>query len=219
GGFGGRAADVAECRVRWCQEGLAARQAAAASASEGGAPDGLKMEGPEVLQFPGSSDGETKVVREGNTGMVYSWNAGTGAWEKLGEVVGAPENSVAVEGRMLHGVQYDYVFDVDIEDGVPPRKLPFNRDQNPHTVAANWLEQEGLPASYREQVVDFILQNTGGAAALPSMMPANTDPFTGAGSYMPAPASNNVGMATNPDPFTGLPTLQERHMKHRPHER
>lgn len=28
--------------------------------------------------------------------------------------------------QLYQGKEYDYVFDVDIQDGVPPLKLPFN---------------------------------------------------------------------------------------------
>eukprot|EP00232_Nephroselmis_pyriformis_P020757 CAMPEP_0182864674 /NCGR_PEP_ID=MMETSP0034_2-20130328/7288_1 /TAXON_ID=156128 /ORGANISM="Nephroselmis pyriformis, Strain CCMP717" /LENGTH=95 /DNA_ID=CAMNT_0024996935 /DNA_START=287 /DNA_END=570 /DNA_ORIENTATION=- len=92
---------------------------------------------------------------------------------------------MGVGSKMLNGVQYDFVFDVDIEDGAPPRKLPFNRGQNPYDVAERWLQDEELPASYREQVVNFIVQNTGGTAAMPAPASYNVDPFTGGGSYVP----------------------------------
>lgn len=44
-------------------------------------------------------------------------------WQQLGTVVDA-----VGQGRkqLYEGKEYDYVFDVDIQDGVPPLKLPFN---------------------------------------------------------------------------------------------
>lgn len=42
------------------------------------------------------------------------------------------------------------MFDVDWEDGAPPKKLALNRGDNPYAVADRFLEQEGLPASYRQ---------------------------------------------------------------------
>ena len=54
----------------------------------------------------------------------------------------------------------------------------FSLTDNPYDVADKWLLQEDLPLSYRQQIVDFILQNTGQAAALPfgASIP---DPYTG----------------------------------------
>lgn len=48
---------------------------------------------------------------------------------------------------------------------------------NPYTTADNWLLKENLPLSYREQIVDFILQNTGQRTFTPD--PSFRDPFTG----------------------------------------
>lgn len=54
----------------------AAAEAAAAkeAAGKGTALSGLKLEDPSVLQEPGSHPGQTRVVREGGTGVAYSWN-------------------------------------------------------------------------------------------------------------------------------------------------
>ena len=41
------------------------------------------------------------------------------------------------------------MFDVDAEEGAPPRKLALNRGDNPYSVAERFLEEQGLPASYR----------------------------------------------------------------------
>ena len=45
------------------------------------------------------------------------------SWQKIGDVVDA-----VGQGRkqLYQGKEYDYVFDVDIKDGVPPLKLPYN---------------------------------------------------------------------------------------------
>ena len=54
--------------------------------------------------------------------------------------------------QLHNGQQWDFVFDVDAEEGAPPRKLACNRGENPYLVADRFLEQEGLPLSYRDQV-------------------------------------------------------------------
>uniref|UniRef100_A0A2P2MH31 Uncharacterized protein MANES_17G099000 n=1 Tax=Rhizophora mucronata TaxID=61149 RepID=A0A2P2MH31_RHIMU len=47
---------------------------------------GLKLEdlpGLEALQVPGTSDGQTKVVREGDNGVAYAWNLREQKWNKV----------------------------------------------------------------------------------------------------------------------------------------
>ena len=50
------------------------------------------------------------------------------------------------------GKQWDYVFDVDVEEGAPPRKLAMNKGDNPHQVAERFLIEENLPTTYKHQV-------------------------------------------------------------------
>ena len=48
---------------------------------------------------------------------------------------------------------------------------------NPYDTADKWLLKENLPLAYRQQIVEFILQNSGqGGVALDSSF---RDPFTG----------------------------------------
>lgn len=96
-------------------------------------------------------------------------------WQKIGDVVDA----VGQGRRQLYeGKEYDYVFDVDIQDGVPPLKLPYNvtgeqqhdilvsivliRPENPYSAAQKFLESNDLPLSYIDEVVKFIEKNTSG---------------------------------------------------------
>jgi phospholipase A-2-activating protein len=158
---------------------------------------GLKLEelpGLEALQTPGTSDGQTKVVREGDNGVAYAWNMREHNWDKIGEVVDGPEDSM--QRPVFNGVQYDYVFDVDIGDGEPVRKLPYNRSENAYSVADKWLVEENLPLSYRQQVVEFILQNSGQKNfALDSSF---RDPFTGANAYVPGQSSSMSATPSKP---------------------
>lgn len=156
---------------------------------------GLKLEelpGLEALQTPGTSDGQTKVVREGDNGVAYAWNMMEQKWDKIGEVVDGPDDGMS--RPLLDGIQYDHVFDVDIGDGEPVRKLPCNRSDNPYDVADKWLLKENLPLSYREQIVEFILQNTGQKQFTPD--PSFRDPYTGSSAYTPGQPSKPV--ATKP---------------------
>ena len=53
----------------------------------------------------------------------YKWSQADQTWHKVGEVVDA-----VGQGRkqLYNGKEYEYIFDVDIGDGVPPLKLPYN---------------------------------------------------------------------------------------------
>lgn len=86
---------------------------------------------------------------------------------------------------MLHdGVEYEYVFQIDVKDDEPPLPLPFNLEgasrlrspaalsvcppayeetrhaDDPHTTAATFVEAHSLPESYAERIVDFIRAST-----------------------------------------------------------
>ncbi|KHN06143.1 Phospholipase A-2-activating protein, partial [Glycine soja] len=157
---------------------------------------GLKLEelpDLEALKIPGTTDGQTKVVREGDNGVAYGWNMKEQKWDKIGEVVDGPEES---NRQFFDGIQYDYVFDVDIGDGMPTRKLPYNRSDNPYDVADKWLLKENLPLSFREQIVQFILQNTGQNNT--TFDASFRDPFTGSHAYVPGQPSRMSDISAKP---------------------
>ncbi|ONM51172.1 transducin family protein / WD-40 repeat family protein [Zea mays] len=147
----------------------------------------MDLPGVEALQVPGNSDGQTLIVREGDNGVAYSWNSAELKWDKIGEVVDGPGE--AAQGQVHDGVRYDFVFNVDIGDGEPIRKLPYNRSDDPYTVADKWLLKENLPLTYRQQVVEFILQNSGQNNFVPD--PSFRDPYTG--------GKHAVFLCQNPD--------------------
>jgi phospholipase A-2-activating protein len=76
---------------------------------------------------------QTKVVREGDKGIAYSWNAAQGEWEQMGEVVGK-KGGLDTSTNTVDGVEYDYVFDVQLEQSGPYLKLPYNKGDNPYEV-------------------------------------------------------------------------------------
>lgn len=152
------------------------------------------LPGLEALQEPGKKDGQHKVIREGDAGIAYSWNAKEYNWEKIGEVVDGPTDPLA--SRTINGMVYDHVFDVDIGDGVPPRKLSYNRGENPYDVAEKWLEEQDLPPGYKEQVVQFIVQNTGQSA--PALHNTIYDPYTGGQAYVPPAQGSARSVPTKP---------------------
>ncbi|XP_072956348.1 ubiquitin homeostasis protein lub1 [Typha angustifolia] len=154
----------------------------------------MDLPGLEALQVPGTTNGQTIVVREGDNGVAYSWNSKELKWDKIGEVVDGPGDSM--NRQVIDGTHYDYVFDVDIGDGEPIRKLPYNRTDNPYEVADKWLLKENLPLSYRQQVVEFILQNSGQRNF--SLDTSFRDPYTGSSAYVPGEPSFSSGTTPKP---------------------
>lgn len=122
-----------------------------------------KLPGPEFLsQKLGTKEGQVQMIREDNGNVsAHTWSVGTQQWINVGTVV----DSVGTGGKKVEylGQDYDYVFDVDIEDGKPPLKLPYNLSENPYTVATRFIQENQLPVSYLEQVANFIITNTQGA--------------------------------------------------------
>lgn len=82
--------------------------------------------------------------------------------------------------------EYDYVFSVDIEDGKPPLKLPYNDGEDPWHSAQNFIHKHNISQHYLEQVANFIIKNskkpesTGGESQVNLQY---CDPFTGQYDY------------------------------------
>jgi phospholipase A-2-activating protein len=51
------------------------------------------------------------------------WSNISSSWQKIGDVVDAVGSG---KKQVYQGREYDYVFDVDVQEGVPPLKLPYN---------------------------------------------------------------------------------------------
>ena len=66
--------------------------------------------------------------------FVISIVIGEQKWSLIGDVV--TNNDTVSSAKGVHdGKKYDYVFDIDIGDGIPPLKLPYNNNQDPYHVA------------------------------------------------------------------------------------
>ena len=87
-------------------------------------------------------------------------------------------DAVGQNRRQLYGgVEYDHVFDIDVGEGVPALKLPFNVTENPYTAAQTFLDKHDLPQAYLDQVAEFITKN---ARAVSQGETASVgDPLTG----------------------------------------
>ncbi|EJF66161.1 phospholipase A-2-activating protein [Dichomitus squalens LYAD-421 SS1] len=157
-----------------------------------------ELPGPEALTQPGKKPGEVKMIRRGDNVEAHQWDSASG-WQKIGDVVDAvgPGRKQLYEGK-----EYDYVFDVDVQEGAPPLKLPYNASENPYTAAQRFLQNNDLPLSYLDQVVQFIEKNTAGV----SIGGGNNqlvDPYTGASRYQAAQTPSAGAASDFMDPFTG----------------
>ncbi|KAH9852688.1 phospholipase A-2-activating protein [Lenzites betulinus] len=157
------------------------------------------LPGPEALTQPGKKSGEVKMIRRGESVEAHQWDNASSSWQKMGDVVDAVGSG---RKQLYKGREYDYVFDVDVQEGVPPLKLPYNASENPYTAAQRFLESNDLPLSYLDEVVRFIEKNASGVTlGAPSQQ--YSDPYTGASRYQASQASASGGGSDYMDPFTG----------------
>ncbi|MCP3664678.1 MAG: hypothetical protein GY696_19670 [Gammaproteobacteria bacterium] len=77
--------------------------------------------------------------------------------------------------------EYDYVFDIDVEEGSPPLKLPYNNNQDPWMVAQQFLWKHSLPQTYLDEVARFIQKGAPNAGRGAETAGSAVDPFTGRG--------------------------------------
>lgn len=145
--------------------------------------DKTLLPGPEILLTPGQQDGQTRIVKEGETVYCYKWSLENEEWEKMGEVVGTGNGA---QKEIYCGQEYDYVFNIDVEDGKPPLKLPYNIGEDPYVISQKFIHEHNLSQGYLEQVANFIIRNTRGESTLRLPLTAS-DPFTGDGRYIPPP--------------------------------
>lgn len=172
------------------------------------------LEGKEGLSKPGKKEGEVKMIRtEFSTVEAYQWS--DGEWIKIGEVVGSAGTT---SKKLYNGVEYDYVFDVDITEGAPPLKLPYNVTENPYDAARRFLEQNELPMAYLDNVANFLIKNSEGVdltAQTPAADPYGTRYIPGSGgpsTSASAPAPRSPPASVPKHPAAPEPT-SERNLK------
>ncbi|XP_044754625.1 phospholipase A-2-activating protein [Coccinella septempunctata] len=161
------------------------------------------LPGKEGLLEDGKKPGQMKMIREPTGVVAYTWavEGNRSYWKKVGDVVGA--NNEDNKGKtQFEGKFYDYVFSVDVEDGKPPLKLPYNIGDDPNKVAQDFLVKNSLPFVYLEQVIQFILKNSN-QQQLATTSNEYVDPFTGGSRYTPSGNNQAQFQGTNVDPFTG----------------
>eukprot|EP00002_Diphylleia_rotans_P011576 TRINITY_DN2285_c0_g1_i1.p1 TRINITY_DN2285_c0_g1~~TRINITY_DN2285_c0_g1_i1.p1 ORF type:complete len:488 (-),score=106.55 TRINITY_DN2285_c0_g1_i1:228-1691(-) len=153
------------------------------------------MPGPEALHSPGNRDGQHIFIREGDMAFVYQWSETARTWTKLGQVTG----QAAPAKRSIEGVEYDYVFDVDLDDGLV-LPIGFNNGDNPYEVAQDFILKHELPQAYLDAIAQHLVQNSSQHQAPPTYdFSRNPDPFTGQSRNVPqsAPAPSQTQHPAN----------------------
>lgn len=182
-----------------------------------------KIPGPDFLKSKsGTKEGQVQMIKEDNGSVTaHQWSMGkriifgsqrlnTQANVTLAQqqwiCVGTVVDAVGSSGKKAeyNGKSYDYVFDVDIEDGAPPLKLPYNLSENPYEAAMKFLGDNELPMTYLDNVTNFIVENTKGATIGQSSAPAPGD--FGTGRYQPG----DSGESSQPPAKKVLP--QEKYL-------
>lgn len=154
------------------------------------------LPGIEALAGPGAKEGEVKMIRTSPEVVeAHQWSGGV--WTKIGEVVGATSKKVEYEGK-----EWDFVFDVDIAEGVPPLKLPYNTDENPYEAANRFIAKYELDVGFQGQIVKFIETNTGGIPlGVPKTQPpSGSEPKAQSTTLVPQREFLSM-LAGNPDPI------------------
>lgn len=90
-----------------------------------------------------------------------------GQWVKIGDVITENPNqgSAVKTKKYYHGDayfeagEYDYIFDVDDESGVP-KTIPYNDGGNPLEASEKYCMREGLSKGYIEQIRKFLMANS-----------------------------------------------------------
>nr|XP_057923189.1 phospholipase A-2-activating protein [Doryrhamphus excisus] len=158
-----------------------------------------ELPGREHLDEPGNRDGQTRLIKDGQKVEAYQWSVSDSRWLKIGDVVGG-SNQQTSKSVMYEGKEYDYVFTIDVNEGGPSMKLPYNVSEDPWLTAHNFLQKNDLSPMFLDQVAKFIIENTKGHE-LGATQPAGGDPFTGGARYIPGSTDKRPNFGG--DPFTG----------------
>ncbi|KAJ6531599.1 phospholipase A-2-activating protein [Mycena vulgaris] len=160
----------------------------------------VKVETMDALNTPGKKVGQTKLVLNGDVTEVYHWDGSV--WQRIGERAEAPSGSGQTK-TFFEGKEYDYVWNVAIEDGEPALKLPYNVSEAPAAAAQRFLERNNLSLNHVNTIVEYIYQNTPGQT-LGAGSEQYVDPYTGASRYQSSTASAPAAPASSyMDPYTG----------------
>lgn len=161
-----------------------------------------ELPGPDALHIPGKKEGQTLMIRRKNAIEAYQWSQLKGEWQKVGDVVGGESSGSKEKDAMFEGEKYDYVFDVNLSEGQPMLKLPYNLTEDPYMAAHKFLERNDLSPLFLDQVAAFIQQQTG-SVTLGETGSTFVDPYTGASRYVMGNKLPTENGQSSPKPFAG----------------
>lgn len=167
------------------------------------------LPGTAVLkQKSGTKEGQHMIVKDTDgQPTLYQWSMSQQTWVKVGQVV---DSAASTNKVMYNGQEYDYVFDVDIEDGKPPLKLPYNATQNPYDAATKFLQDNELPMSYLEETANFVIKNSQGAQLGTQAPTGGADPWGMENRYRPGDVSQSSYKPPGPQETAARSTLPQK---------
>ncbi|KAI5843423.1 WD40-repeat-containing domain protein [Morchella snyderi] len=179
-------------QARWAdEEGLKEFDSAVAASSipatQVGDVDKKDLPGPEALQQQGKKDGQVIMIHNEGNVEAHVWSSQTRSWTNVGSVVDAIGSG---RKQLYKGKEYDFVFDVDFQEGAPPLKLPYNASENPFDAARKFLEDNELPMTYLDTVGNFIVTNAKGVELGRGQDRGGPDPWGTENRYRPGETSS-----------------------------
>jgi phospholipase A-2-activating protein len=122
---------------------------------------------------------------------------------KVGSATSAGGSATNRKRTVYEDKEYDFVFDIQLDDEGQTLKLPYNLSEDPWFAAQKFIHKYELNQIFLDQIAQFIINNTKGETIM-AQSSAYVDPFTGASKYTPGNKGEaNTGGPTNYDPFTG----------------
>ncbi len=172
-----------------------------------------ELPGIEALATPGRMEGQPLMINNNNDIEVYQWDSSDSRWVKIGVAVGSSDAAGGQKQQKVVylGKEYDYVFDIELDDAGQKLKLPYNLNENPYLTAQNFIHQHELSQYFLDQIAQFIIKNTQTETINQSGNNYSTygayDPFTGGSAYSSTPSPTipppQPRAFSNSDPFTG----------------
>jgi hypothetical protein len=107
---------------------------------------------------------------------VWSWSEASGEWQHVGYHAGEAQASSSQRGT-LNGEEFDFVFDVDIDQGAP-LKLGYNHGDDVWHVAQQFIWKHQLDQGALQTIAEFIQTNAGVGSAPSPAASGNVDPLT-----------------------------------------
>jgi len=122
------------------------------------------------VKYRKSPSGHDELVTGCSDGMVRIWTkdpalavseAEMAQYEAQIEQMAMEQASSTSQKQNLNGVEYDYVWSVDVGEGQPMLYIGYNRGDDPVDAARQFLYQNRLPEEHLSTIVEFIKKNSG----------------------------------------------------------